>query len=423
VAKLILILLLIVLVGVVVFLVRKRDQSLLTKIGIVGVGAAIGIPLLVALYYHSTYATLSGFISNVAEAFGWPSEIVAAISVLMIVPSTIAFGMVFSLDQVRRRTGVFLLTLGISAYWVLVWAGTNDHMVTAEGGELKCYTISIDGVRYFDQQQVDPRTGEMCQWVNQENLRYVLAIDEKIRSGEPMRRIPEAEFAGINLFATGTNGAIPLVWYYRTDDNAIELFDVPGIHPIFGEALTAITPEIAREWLSANESIIDASVPLERAGTSALSQEAEDTAVSADVPEAQVPEQNEALSYSELQSTFRTNLTSYANTTFRVTIRSIEQQTGEAASVRLRFSLCNVGTEPTYYEVAAYFTDSSDRTIYWPRRVRVDFPVGYCKEYVMDAELPPQIAEIDFMNGKFFIDAQPWWTEQIPVNSQHVSLN
>jgi hypothetical protein len=233
--------------GALIWAVRQKRHVLGVIVALAAL--AVGIPLLWALYYLSTFDTLQGFVSNITDAFGLPSSLANAGAALLLVPAVMVFGMVVSLSGERRTMGLSLLTIGIAAYWVLIWAGTRDHLIATDGSQLRCYTISQDGVRFFETQQIDPRTGEMCQWVDQENLRYVQAIDRRLRSGEPIRPLEFRSRDEVRFFATGTNGPIPLVWYHQNSDGSYELFDMPGVHPIFGTQLEPISHQVAQDWL------------------------------------------------------------------------------------------------------------------------------------------------------------------------------
>jgi hypothetical protein len=233
--------------GALIWAVRQKRHVLGVIVALAAL--AVGIPLLWALYYLSTFDTLQGFVSNITDAFGLPSSLANAGAALLLVPAVMVFGMVVSLSGERRTMGLSLLTIGIAAYWVLIWAGTRDHLIATDGSQLRCYTISQDGVRFFETQQIDPRTGEMCQWVDRENLRYVQAIDRRLRSGEPIRPLQFRSRDEVRFFATGTSGPIPLVWYHQAPDGNYEFFDVPGVHPVLGTQLRPITQQVAEDWL------------------------------------------------------------------------------------------------------------------------------------------------------------------------------
>ena len=226
-----------------------RRYGLVTAAVAVIIALGFGLPMFLVRYYLSTYEDLDGFVGNITEAFGLPSELGKAGAVLLVVPAVTIAGMIMSLNKERRTTGIILLTVGIAVYWVLMWAGTRDHLVTASGERLKCYSINADGVRFFQQQQVDPRTGEMCEWVDQSNIHYVQAIDARLRQGGTAQRVHPSGSSEFAFFVTGTHAPVPLVWHVRNAEG-FEFFDAPGFHPLLGRQLEPVTPEVVEEWLT-----------------------------------------------------------------------------------------------------------------------------------------------------------------------------
>ncbi|WP_139246505.1 hypothetical protein [Thalassovita taeanensis] len=192
---------------------------------------------------------INSYIFSVTDAFGLPSNLAAAASVVLVPLALIVLGLVLSLRKNRRTIGLAILIPTLSLYYVLLWYGTRNDLVTADGSPLRCYTINADGVRFFERAQVDPRTGESCIWVNEENIRYVSAIDARLRSGEPTRRVDPNVDPNFVFFAPGTHQAAPLVWYVETT-SAYEFFDAPGVHPTTGRELLPVTPAVVESWLA-----------------------------------------------------------------------------------------------------------------------------------------------------------------------------
>jgi hypothetical protein len=131
----------------------------------------------------------------------------------------------------------------------MLWGGTRDHMV---GEFAKCYVITDRGVEYFESEQIDPRTGKKCNWVKPEEIPFLNALHKKILSGKPLQRVEFSRVEDVQFFEVGT--AFPKVWYHRQPGGKFELFDGPGVHPIFGVWLDPITPTAASEWLQTDGS-------------------------------------------------------------------------------------------------------------------------------------------------------------------------
>lgn len=224
-------------------------RSMGARIAVIVLVVAIGAPLLYLLNLYYARELLQVFVQNVSDALGISSMLAKAIATLLIVPVLLALGLLFSVSRQKRLAGQILLSVGVASYWFALWFATSDHWVTAEGGQMKCYTLGPDGLHLFEKEQVDPRTGDKCRWIDRSDVPYIEAIDRKLRSGTPLKPITFRSMDEVKFFATGTNGAIPLVWYHRAGDNSYELYDAPGVHPVYGTPLTAVTPSVVGELI------------------------------------------------------------------------------------------------------------------------------------------------------------------------------
>lgn len=225
----------------------SRNKSI--RIVIVLATIALGVPLLHVLNLYFARDLIAGYVSAVGDAFGISEMLSKAVSALLVVPVLFSLGLFFSLSKKRRIAGQILMSVGFAAYWLALWFATKDHLVTAEGEKLKCYTISQEGVRFFAREQFDQRTGEKCKWVDQSNLQAILAIDKKLKSGEPVKQLSFGTAKEAKFFVAGTHGAIPIVWYFKSTSHGYEFFDAPGVHPTFGTTLKPVTQAIVQDWV------------------------------------------------------------------------------------------------------------------------------------------------------------------------------
>jgi hypothetical protein len=216
--------------------------------GLTAVVLAVGAVASIALAYYQTFDFIQTNIGRVGQIFNLSPLLTNALATLFLVTAAVGIGIAFSVSERRRLLGIGLISKGIAAYVVLLLVGTG---MTFDGGKLRCYTIGPDGVRFFDKQQIDPRTGEECQWVDRSNLPAIQAIDSKVRSGSPPRPLSYKSPDEVRFFARDADGsAIPLVWYHLTSAGRYELYDVPGRHPVLGVPLKPITRQVAERWLA-----------------------------------------------------------------------------------------------------------------------------------------------------------------------------
>ena len=137
---------------------------------------------------------------------------------------------------------------------------------------------------------VNQRTGEAIKWYFV-NLGGVIVLRDspgfestngtaRHPATAQICRIKQLQAQGIRPQAIGTNPrdlkffdditGEPRVWYHKTTDGQIELFDAEGMHPRVGEALKPATREIARE---AQDRALAAEVAAERAARAKLDRE------------------------------------------------------------------------------------------------------------------------------------------------------
>jgi len=410
-SKVLIVLLLLALAVAIIFALRRKDQPIVFKVMAVIIASfVLGLPLLIVLYYHSTYSTIDGFVSNIAEAFGWSSKFAVGVTILLVVLTTYISGMIFSLSPGKRRVGASIFAIGLAAYYFIWDAGTRQNMFTAAGGQWKCFTISAESVRFFEKQQVDPRTGEMCRLVDKENLLFIQGIDKKMRSGEAIHQILESEYANLRLFATGTSGgAIPLVWYFKAKDGTIELFDTPGVHPVYGVNLEPINTSIALEW--------DASIVHSKTKET-LSAPAVTPDQSKQVVPQTLPQNDVKIDYKSLQQSINVDATGGNGEITRLTviIRSIAYTDAKDGELSVDFSVCNYGNHDTYFPITIYYTDKNSHSVYWPSDQTTDFPIGWCQTYRPGIKLDSQLEQIDFKTGTFYVSGWSAFILPIPVH-------
>ena len=210
---------------------------------------AIGLPLAYLLNLYSVHSLIEGRLLVITEALGISRMFAFALAA----PATVIAGYllheVASTNSSTRFIARMGLALSVSAWWLLLWAGTRDHMV---GEYAKCYVITDRGVEYFEERKVDPRTGMTCEWVKPQDIAPLRMLDKRLRSGQPMRRVVFRSLEEVSFFQLGSSSVVPKIWYYRSTDG-YEFFDAPGVHPIYGVPLTPVNPQFAQSWVKENK--------------------------------------------------------------------------------------------------------------------------------------------------------------------------
>jgi hypothetical protein len=207
---------------------------------------SVGIPAIYLLNYYTLHALLLGRLIRLTDAFGVSPMLAYALAAPLVVIISYTLNLLASSNSQTRFVAALTLAGGVSLWWLALWTGTRDHMM---GEFAKCYSIHEDGVHYFETQQMDPRTGAMCRWVKAEDIVPLRKLDQRLRSGVPMKRITFRTLDEVAFFYPNTNSLVPKIWYYANPNGALEFFDLPGYHPAYGERLKQMTPETARAWI------------------------------------------------------------------------------------------------------------------------------------------------------------------------------
>src|SRR5215471_7045704 len=103
----------------------------------------------------------------------------------------------------------------------------------------KWYVVTRDNIVYCEQPGMHPATGRECRPVTPE-------VMERIQAYKWGNRPKQIEASDPTFFSLRTGE--PVVWYHRTQDGTIRLFDLMGFDPETGDELLPITKEVVALW-------------------------------------------------------------------------------------------------------------------------------------------------------------------------------
>lgn len=215
--------------------------QLAQRAGLIFLGAA-ALGLLVAVVHHFVLVYL---LVGLAKDLRLPSELAWAAAFFVAILVSHLLGKCFSLNRKTRLTGQLGLASVFFVYVALgVIAAAGDEF-TREGASLACLAWDESGVRKYEFEQIDRKTGKPCVLVTPENEAELRPLLSRLGGSA----LPERKSSG-PLFTSrhGSDAAVAIAWYSRTEEGHIELWDMWGFHPITGERLRQVTPEIAKEW-------------------------------------------------------------------------------------------------------------------------------------------------------------------------------
>jgi TPR repeat protein len=106
---------------------------------------------------------------------------------------------------------------------------------------IKCYVVTRDDIRYGERPGIDPATGRECRPVTSE-------VVERLRAYKWGNRPKRIETTDPIFFSLRTGE--PIVWYHKTENGTIDLFDLMGFDPETGDEMLPITREVVALWRS-----------------------------------------------------------------------------------------------------------------------------------------------------------------------------
>ncbi len=109
-----------------------------------------------------------------------------------------------------------------------------------QNAEQKCYVLTRDGkVTYGEHPGIDPATGRECRPVKPE-------IVERLQEYAAGKRAQPITDPNPTFF--DERSGEPIVWYYRSKDNKIQIFNLMGFDSETGDELIPITKEVVEQW-------------------------------------------------------------------------------------------------------------------------------------------------------------------------------
>lgn len=186
------------------------------------------------------YYLSRSYVDEVATVLGLNKYLANAIFLLTFIAVLLFARLLWSFSKRKRLIGITGIAALLIGHSLVLWYGTRDHYFDRRGQAIKCYVLGRNGqVSYGEQPGTDPVTGRPCRPVTAEML-------ERLKQYEAGKR-PELVTEANPVFFDPRSGE-PIIWYSRTKDNKIDIFDLMGFHPDTGEELLPITREIANEW-------------------------------------------------------------------------------------------------------------------------------------------------------------------------------
>jgi hypothetical protein len=185
------------------------------------------------------YFVARSYVQEIADAFDLNKYLARAIVYATFVAIAFFGGMIVSFSKQKRLVGVFGIVGLLIAHSLIMFLATRGEVISTKGEALKCYVITRDTVRYGEHAGIDPGTGRQCRPVTPELVERLRAYEK----GDRPKRIVTSDPV---FFDLGTGE--PIIWYYKNENGAIEIFDLMGFDPDTGDELLPVTKEVVDAW-------------------------------------------------------------------------------------------------------------------------------------------------------------------------------
>lgn len=205
---------------------------------------AAGVVLIALVLYwildkYLAFKLAESYVNRIAYVLDINDHLATAITIVVAVVLAGLIGLIFTFDKKKRWLGIGGVVALLFANSMVLWIATRDFGVDRSGAALKCFFFDGARVEYGERPGIDPRTGRTCRAVTPEIL-------WRLREYEKGRK-PQLMQGGDIVFFDPRSGE-PVIWFSRSRNRLIELFDLMGFHPETGAELAPVTRDVVAEW-------------------------------------------------------------------------------------------------------------------------------------------------------------------------------
>ena len=179
------------------------------------------------------------FVRDFGEAAGLNGHLADALVWVVFAAVILFAGWLLSFSRTKRLLGAAGVLVLLVSQPVVLWWITKDHYFDRAGNATKCYIVSRDAITYGARPGIDPVTGRECRPVTPE-------VAERIDAYQHGKRAAKVVVDEPTFFDLRTG--YPIIWFEKTAQGQVELFDLMGFDPETGEELQPVTREVVELW-------------------------------------------------------------------------------------------------------------------------------------------------------------------------------
>jgi hypothetical protein len=214
----------------------KPTRILLTLVAAI----LIAVLLLWLIDKFVLYYLAQTYVGEVAKVLDLNVHLANALILITFIVAVFFARLLWSFSRQKRLIGVVGISALLIGHSLVLWYATRDQPFGRDGKADKCYVLTRDGqVSYGEHVGIDPATGRQCRPFTPEMFERL----QKYAAGKRPQRVG----ASSPVFFDPRSGE-PIIWYSKTKDGTIEIFDLMGFHPDTGDELVPVTKEIVEQW-------------------------------------------------------------------------------------------------------------------------------------------------------------------------------
>lgn len=179
------------------------------------------------------------YIRELGRVASWPRELIAAVTILVVVVTVFCFRALFTSNPRRRRlalAGGIALAL---AYCGLHFWHSRNHLFNATGEPMFYWGLTPAGTIHKQSRPgTNPYTHNPLKPASRE---YLALIHSRLR--EPLHPVDPALHDWFD-----PNTGWPLLWCFRSPQGPLEFYTRPAIHPRYQVELQEVTVELRHQW-------------------------------------------------------------------------------------------------------------------------------------------------------------------------------
>ncbi len=192
--------------------------------------------------------TFNYVVQNIVNVSGMSTWLAKGLVLLILIPFIWAIKTLVKIGFFKRdkqkkekRISQLIVLVYIALFFFSMYLlGRNTYFNHATNEPSKFYTVTPEGIRFFDSPGFDPVYGKELKPVTPQLIEQI----RRSQKGLGPKHVTISE--NTEFFDSITRE--PKIWYYKDSEGNYEFFDQPGYHPVYYEDLKPINKDVVIDF-------------------------------------------------------------------------------------------------------------------------------------------------------------------------------